>query len=70
MSMERGWGVEGSLKNLTSKLSNLIYNRKVVGSTPVGRTRNFFFPSMPVSLLNNTSFSYWKIKLFSLSVVQ
>ena len=32
-------------------------NRKVVGSTPVGRTRDFFFPSMPVSLLNNTSFS-------------
>ena len=42
--------------------SNLTINRKVIGSTPDRSTPNFFFPSLPVSLLNNTSFS--KVMLF------
>ena len=35
-------------------------NRKVIGSTPVGRTRNFF-PSMPVSLIEKIHQSHSNI---------
>ena len=35
----------------------LLITWKVVSLTPVGRTRNFFFPSMPVSLTEKISFS-------------
>ena len=31
-------------------------NRKVMGLTPVGSTRKFLFPSMPVSLTEKTSY--------------
>ena len=58
MSMSGICAMRGnSLMALAQWWSIRTSNRKVVGSTPVGRTRNFFFPSMPVSLLNNTSFS-------------
>ena len=47
--------------------SDIISNRLVIGSTPVGRTRNFF-PSLPMSLTEKTSFSLF-IRIFLFLVI-
>ena len=45
-------------KVVVIRRGEVLINRKVIGSTPVGSTWKFLFPSMPVSLTENIIFHF------------